>query len=135
MRDRWSSLRTDTGGRDSRVRLMERLRLEEVFKVSGVPTHTFVRPSEFERLKVALRSPGRGVIVEGPSGIGKSTAITKVLEELDLNQTVTVLTARDPGDVEYLDILPQLSAFGTIIIDDFHRLDDSVKARVADLLK
>ena len=59
-------------------------RVEEVFKISGVPTHTFVRPSEFSRLQVSLRTPGRGVIVEGPSGIGKSTAITKALEALGI---------------------------------------------------
>jgi len=52
---------------------MSSLRVEDVFKISGVPTHTFVKPSGFNRLQVALRTPGRGVIVEGPSGIGKST--------------------------------------------------------------
>jgi hypothetical protein len=111
------------------------LRVEDVFKVSGVPTHTFVRPAEFERLKVAIRTPGRGVIVEGPSGIGKSTAISKALEELDLGAGVTRLTAREPGDVEYIETLPELGDFGIVIVDDFHRLDEGVKARVADLLK
>lgn len=60
-------------------------RIEEVFKVTGVPTHTFVEPSEFGQLKVALRTSGRGVVVEGPSGIGKSTAVTKALETLELD--------------------------------------------------
>lgn len=111
------------------------LNVEDVFKVSGVPTYTFVRPTAFDRLKVALRTPGRGVIVEGPSGIGKSTAVTKVLEELQLDSRVTMLSARDSGDVEYISLLPELNAVGTVIIDDFHRLEDSVKAGVADLLK
>lgn len=111
------------------------LNVEDVFKVSGVPTLTFVRPSEFDRLKVALRNPGRGVIIEGPSGIGKSTAVTKALEELGTTSKVTQLSARSPQDVEYIEILPDLADFGTVIVDDFHRLTDSAKARVADLLK
>jgi hypothetical protein len=43
--------------------------LEDVFKRSGLPTFTLVQPAEYEHLKVALRTPGRGVVVEGPSGI------------------------------------------------------------------
>ncbi|WP_395658417.1 TIR domain-containing protein [Nocardioides sp.] len=106
-----------------------------MFKVSGVPTHTFVRPSAFNRLKVALKTPGRGVIVEGPSGIGKSTAVTKVLEDLGLDDKITMLSARDVGDVEYIAHLPEMGGTGTVVIDDFHRLEDSVKSAVADLLK
>lgn len=111
------------------------LLVEDVFKTSGVPTHTFVRPSSFDRLKVALRTPGRGVIIEGPSGIGKSTAVAKVLEELTLDAKVTMLSSRDPVDAEYIALLPEMAAMGTVIVDDFHRLEDSTKAAVADLLK
>jgi len=39
------------------------------------------------------------------------------------------------GDVEYIAHLPEFEDTGTVIIDDFHRLEDSVKAAVADLLK
>jgi hypothetical protein len=114
---------------------MAPVRIEDVFKVTGVPTYTFVRPSEYNRLQVALRTSGRGVVVEGPSGIGKSTAVTKALEELGLDPDVTKLSARIPSDVEYLDILPDLGSFGTVVIDDFHRLDLPTKARISDLLK
>jgi hypothetical protein len=110
-------------------------RIEEIFKVTGVPTHTFVEPSEFGQLKVALRTSGRGVVVEGPSGIGKSTAVTKALEALELDKDVAKLSARNPQDVEYLELLPEIGAFGTVVVDDFHRLDDVTKARIADLLK
>ncbi len=117
------------------LRHMATVRVEDVFKISGVPTHTFVRPSEFSRLQVSLRTPGRGVIVEGPSGIGKSTAITKALQTLGIEDEVTLLSARVPEDVEYLELLPDLGQFGTVVIDDFHRLEESLKARTADLLK
>ncbi|MBT1664816.1 TIR domain-containing protein [Curtobacterium flaccumfaciens] len=114
---------------------MSQTRVEEVFKTSGIPTHTFVPPAAFPRLMVALRTPGRGVIVEGPSGIGKSTAIDKALRELGMDANVTRLSAREPVDVEYLEALPDLGKFGTVVIDDFHRLEESVKGRIADLLK
>jgi MoxR-like ATPase len=56
--------------------------LEEVYETSGVPTYTFVEPTVFRRLSVALRTPGRGVVVEGPPGIGKTTAVTRALEAI-----------------------------------------------------
>lgn len=58
------------------------LLLEDVFKQSGFPEHTFVEPVEYTRLLVALRTPGRGVVLEGPSGVGKTTAVTKALKEI-----------------------------------------------------
>ena len=48
-------------------------RVEEVFKTNGIPTFTFVEPSRYATLNVSLRTAGRGLILEGPSGIGKST--------------------------------------------------------------
>ncbi|MGX1300167.1 hypothetical protein RKD35_001655 [Streptomyces albogriseolus] len=114
---------------------MTHTRVEDVFKISGVPTHTFVKPSEYSRLKVALRSPGRGVIVEGPSGIGKSTAVSKALRETNMDEEVVQLSARSPEDVEYIELLHDLGKFGTVVIDDFHRLQDSVKSQISDMLK
>ena len=53
--------------------------LEDVYKKSGIPTYTFVKPSEYNKILVALRTKGRGIIIEGPSGIGKTTSIQKVI--------------------------------------------------------
>ena len=61
---------------------METHQLGDVFKLSGVPDLTFVEPLEFTRLVVALRTPGRGVVIEGPSGIGKTSAVTKALDRI-----------------------------------------------------
>lgn len=110
-------------------------KLQEVFKVTGVPTYTFVEPTAFPALKVALDTPGRGVVVEGPSGIGKSTAVTRALESLGLGTSVVKLSARDPADSDYISLLPELTAFGVVVVDDFHRLTDGDKFHLADLLK
>jgi hypothetical protein len=110
-------------------------RLEEVFKISGVPTFTFVEPTEYNDLKVALRTPGRGVVLEGPSGIGKSTAVTRALAEIVGGPAVTKLSARVPTDLDYISLLPELSSFGFVVVDDFHRLPHETRERLADLLK
>lgn len=109
--------------------------LEDVFKISGVPTYTFVAPSAFPRLSVALRTPGRGVVVEGPSGIGKTTAVTRALEVVGAADRVQILSARVPANVEYIAMLPETEDFGVVVVDDFHVLPVDIKNALADRLK
>ena len=113
--------------------------LEEVFRLSGIPTHTFVEPTRYQEIKVAIRTPGRCIVMEGPSGIGKTTTVTKILHELSsggfISGSFTTLSARHPNDIEYIQALPDMVDVGTVIIDDFHRLDDATKARLADRMK
>ena len=73
--------------------------LEDVFKDSGVPTHTFVEPNEYTKIVVALRTKGRCLVVEGPSGIGKTTCVLKALENTGLSNTIQVLTPRKKKDI------------------------------------
>lgn len=110
-------------------------KLEEVFKTSGVPTYTFVKPVEYDRLLVGLRTAGRGLVVEGPSGIGKTTSVLKVLEELGMQNNVLTLSARKEYDRALIAELPTMSGVGTVLVDDFHRLPDEVKQSIADFMK
>ena len=109
--------------------------LEGVFVQSGLPTFTFVHPVEYDRLLVALRTHGRSIVIEGPSGIGKTTAVTNAIAAAGLSDKVLSLSARKKGDVALIRDLPNMLPFGTVLIDDFHRLDDNVKAEIADLMK
>jgi len=109
--------------------------LEEVFKTGGIPTYTFVRPLEYPAVTVALRTPGRGVVLEGPSGIGKTTAVTRALDDLGLSHRVKKLSARRRDDLIELRDLSRQRSFGTVLIDDFHRLPVECKAEIADLAK
>ena len=109
--------------------------LEDVFKKSGVPEITFVEPSEYSRLKVSLRSKGRGTIIEGPSGIGKTTSILRVVSELNLKDSTLILSGRREADVDVIKNLPTMGDLGLIIIDDFHRLEDKIKHSIADFIK
>jgi hypothetical protein len=110
-------------------------RLEEVFTLSGIPTYTFVEPIRFDEIKVSVRTPGRCLVIEGPSGIGKTTTITKAISELGLQGRVTALSARRRVDAELIAELPDIDNIGTVIVDDFHRLPDDVKAKLSDFMK
>lgn len=114
---------------------MTKLKLEEVFKVGGLPTVTFVEPIEYSALVVALRTPGRGVVIEGPSGIGKTTSVMRALESLGLNKNILPLSARKREDQVLIRELPDMKAIGTVLIDDFHKLDESTKEAIADFMK
>lgn len=111
------------------------LELQEVFVLSGVPQHTFVQPTEYTRLLVALRTAGRSIVIEGPSGIGKTTAVEKAIAEAGLTDRVLSLSARKKEDIKIIEELPRQLPLGTVIIDDFHRLDNVCKHLIADLMK
>ena len=110
-------------------------KLEEVFKRSGLPTYTFVEPAEYKTLLVSIRTPGRGTIVEGPSGIGKTTSVLRIVDSLGNENSVIKLSGRNPDDFDLIVALPEMGAIGLVVIDDFHRLPDKVKFLLADYIK
>lgn len=113
---------------------MEKLFISDVFKDTGVPTHTFVEPNEYIRTKVAVCTKGKGLIVEGPSGIGKTTSIKKIIADEGL--AIHPLSARKEDDIELIDLLINDSKnVGMVIIDDFHLLTLERRAALANLLK
>lgn len=109
--------------------------LQNVFVLSGVPEHTFVQPVEYTRLLVALRTDGRSIVIEGPSGIGKTTSVIKAISEAGLAERVLSLSARKNDDIAVIRDLPRQLPVGTVVIDDFHRLDNDSKKELADLMK
>ncbi len=110
-------------------------KLEEVFRTSGLPIYTFVEPVEYNKLLVSIRTPGRGVVVEGPSGIGKTTCVLNVIEKLGLKENSLVLSGRKESDTALIEQLPSMTDIGTVIIDDFHKLSDHIKSKIADHIK
>jgi hypothetical protein len=110
-------------------------KLEDVFKISGVPTFTFVEPVEYNRILVSLRSSGRGMVIEGPSGIGKTCAVMKALNQLGKFDEARKLSARKRPDIDIINDIINEKLKGLIIIDDFHRLPIEIKNKIADYLK
>ena len=101
---------------------------------SGLPTYTFVEP-QYKTLLVSIRTPGRGTIVEGPSGIGKTTSVLRIVDSLGDAISVTKLSGRNPDDYDLIAALPEMGAIGLVLIDDFHRLPDKTKFLLADYIK
>ncbi|WP_370826722.1 TIR domain-containing protein [Fournierella massiliensis] len=108
--------------------------LENVYVTAGVPQITYVEPKEFLQLKVALRTRGKCVVVEGPSGIGKTTAIKKAIGSLNL-ENVIYLSARKKSDENKIKEIADGNFTGIQIIDDFHRLDSEIKEKISDVMK
>ncbi len=109
--------------------------IEDVFRDTGRPTYTYVKPAEYLKTKIALRTPGKGVIIEGPSGIGKTTCLLATLDELELKDR-DVFSARKQDDVaKIVRIIANSRDAGLIIIDDFHYLDIDIKTQISNLLK
>lgn len=113
----------------------QNLQLQEVFVLQGVPKYTFVEPAEYVGLIVALKTPGRCIVIEGPSGIGKTTAAIKAVADAGMGEEVLILSARKREDVETIAELPSMLPIGVVLIDDFHRLEEDLKRRIADLMK
>ena len=113
-----------------------RYRLVDVFKESGVPSVTFVEPPDFLGLKLDLEQPGRGLVIEGPSGVGKTTALHTALKQLGTGTGASfeMLSARKASDVARIATLPDWHQ-GGVVIDDFHRLDPALRADLADYIK
>jgi hypothetical protein len=109
--------------------------LEEVFRTEGVPEFTFVRPPNYGEILVDIRNPGKPVIIEGQSGTGKTTTVRKVIEESLPEAGFEYLSARKSKDIPQILRLAAGEIAGRFIVDDFHRLEPAVQAKIGDIVK
>jgi len=107
--------------------------IHDVFPLSGEPTLTYVEPDRYYEIAVSLNTPGRCMVIEGPSGIGKSTLISRALT--DFNIKCTKYSARNPLHIPFILELPNDVNTGAVIIDDFHRLPYETRVKISDLMK
>lgn len=112
---------------------MDIVNTQDVFKDSGVPEYNFVESKEYFRTELAVNTVGKGLIIEGPSGIGKTSCITRILKD---KKNVCILSALKKSDLEFInDFIENPKNAGTIIVDDFHRLDETTKENLTNVLK
>jgi hypothetical protein len=110
-------------------------RLGDVFRFTGVPGLTFVEPRDFQVFRMALLQPGLGIVLEGPSGIGKTTILRHAVEQDgSYLGNVRLLSARKPADRTEIERLPEGHA-GLVAVDDFHRLPGPLQDQISDYLK
>jgi TIR domain len=137
-RSRWLRLPRGGGPRFSSAENPERpvLRLSDVFRPVGLPEVTFVEPRDYAAFRLAISQPGIGVVLEGPSGIGKTTMLKRAVEHDKMGVGYPrILSARIPADVEEINSLPDEGHQGIVAVDDFHRLPVPSRDRLTDYLK
>lgn len=111
------------------------INLEEVFVTAGVPDFTFVKPPNYNRILIDVRSSGKPVILEGQSGTGKTTCIKQIISDLNEQILTVYLAAREPVDVSRIEEIARERPVGRFVIDDFHRLSSNLQESLADLAK
>lgn len=107
-------------------------RIAAVFSTRGIPAHNFVAPPRFGQLKDFLKVSGRGLIVEGPSGIGKTVAVRKALELLRPEPAIVRLKGYDSQDLARLGDLLNTRFTGHLVIDDVMQLDRPQRKRLVE---
>jgi ATP/maltotriose-dependent transcriptional regulator MalT len=118
-------------------------KLADVFKTIGLPPYTYVKPKHFGEVRGDIEQPGKHLLIEGPSGIGKTCVVYKVFEELQWkkDEHYTYVSARDVNAEVIVDAFfleasqggdPQPSV---VVIDDYHLLPAATRAGVGAVLK
>ncbi len=113
-----------------------------VFRTTSMPTHTLVETPQLHDLRYEMAAPGRLLVVEGPSGIGKTVAVKNACAWITASGhrrwESTYLNVKEPSDVAQIDTLlqqPTAALRGFTIIDDFHDLDAEHKRRLGNHAK
>jgi len=105
-------------------------RLVDVFKTVGLPPYTYVKPTHYGEVRADVEQPGKHLLIEGPSGAGKTCVVYKVFEELGWADGThyRYVSCRDQNaDATIKAFFEQASSGGLpspplIVVDDFHLL-------------
>ena len=110
--------------------MTDKKKLENVFKTVGLPPYTYVKPAHYGEVRADVAQPGKHLLIEGPSGVGKTCVAFKAFEELNWAKDTdyAYVSCRDPDAEEaVVKFFETCKAGGTpspavIFIDDFHLL-------------
>jgi hypothetical protein len=123
--------------------MVEKKKLEDVFKTVGLPPYTYVKPAYYGEVRADISQPGKHLLIEGPSGIGKTCVAFKVFEELGWakDDQFSYVSCRDGDAVDRINAFLDAAAKGEtpnpslIVVDDFHLLSVDKRAEIGSLLK
>jgi predicted MPP superfamily phosphohydrolase len=132
-----------TKARTDEVKITKVLQVSDVFTTVGFPEVTFVIPTAISQLMYELCVRARVLIVEGPSGIGKSVSVEYALKQLYNSSKQTWpqrwLRAKkretDLHEILELPKRPIEDIIGHLVIDDFQMLTPEDRIRVGDFAK
>ena len=123
--------------------MAEKKKLGDVFKTVGLPPYTYVKPSYFGEVRADIMQPGKHLLIEGPSGIGKTCVAFKVFEEIGwtIGNNFQYLSCRDDDSQTRIQVFFDAANEGRIpkpsvvVIDDFHLLPTDRRAQIGSNLK
>ena len=123
--------------------MAEKKKLEDVFKTVGLPPYTYIKPSYYGEVRADISQPGKHLLIEGPSGIGKTCVVFKVFEDLKYtqNQDFLYISCREDSAAGIIDGFLAAASNGdpteapVLVIDDFHLLPSSRRAEIGSHLK
>src|SRR5262245_39927623 len=118
-------------------------RLVDVFKTVGLPPYTYVKPSHYGEVRAGVEQPGEHLLIEGPSGAGKTCVVYKVFEELGWvdGTHYSYVSCRDQNSEKAIRTFFERAAAGEmpspplIVVDDFHLLSPARRAAIGSSLK
>ena len=121
---------------DPPVVATERYTIDRIFKTFGVPDLTCVKTDELDELEHELGIMGKGLVVEGPSGIGKSVAVDRALHRLGKKAEYLRCKA-EAHQAKISTLLKQQpeTLDGHWVLDDFQELDADTKRKVGAFMK
>lgn len=121
---------------------MTKRKLSEVFKTVGLPAYTYVKPKHFGEVRADIETIGKHLLIEGPSGIGKTCVVYAVFKDLGWveGKDFLYVSCRDEGasDVIMRNLESAIDGkvdIGVIVADDFHILDEGVRLEIGSRLK
>lgn len=118
-------------------------KLADVFKTVGLPPYTYIKPAYYGEVRADIAQPGKHLLIEGPSGIGKTCVAFKVFEELEWakDANFSYVSCRDADGLDRINAFFAVAAKGEIpappliVIDDFHLLTVDKRAEIGSSLK
>jgi 3',5'-cyclic AMP phosphodiesterase CpdA len=127
----------------NRTEKVKSLQVGDVYTTVGFPEVTFVVPTAIPQLMQELRVRGRVLIIEGPSGIGKSVATEYALKQLHTAGKQAwpqrwLRAKRREIDLPEILALPRCrieDIVGHLVIDDFQMLAPEDRERLGDFAK
>jgi ATPase family protein associated with various cellular activities (AAA) len=118
-------------------------KLGEVFKTVGLPPYTYVKPTYYGEVQADIEQPGKHVLIEGPSGVGKTCIMFKVFEEMSWTQGTQFqyVSCRDTDAEDKVNAFFRVASEGKlpepplIVIDAFHLVLTQRRADIGSSLK